>query len=667
VRVRYRDDHNLWSAWSAYSDFTTAANTAPATPSIAAPVNNATGVSRNPTIVASAFSDPDTDAHASSDWEIFSDSAGTMRVASALTETTYLASIAVTTANFTFEGALSGESSLARSVLYWVGVTYRDQYGAVSARSTLNRFQTSDNSPPNTPMVYAVFDTTGDPTRRPWITASGFSDPDALDTHASSLWEVFSGASLASRVAWSLDAAVDKTAVDFSTDAVTYEGGLVGKSALLPNTNYWVIVTYVDDKGGVATSASRQFMTLGNAAPAEVNVATVTSSRTPTATAGAYYDDEDDAHLLSDWEVREGTLATGALVATSSDDQTNLTSIAVSGATMTFRGSLAGLDSLAPAAWYNVRVRYRDEFGDAVAWDSVAVKTFQTPANQVPVTPAIVSPAADRVGVSRSPTVSGSAFSDPDFDLHQSTDWEIYADDGSGSGAAGAPAALVATSMADASHKTIVDVDPAMFAFTGALAGKTSLEPGTWYWVRVTYRDSRGGTSANSSASAFETGLNEAPEIPYISSPAGGAVDVELEPALAGSTYFDPDFDAHASTDWELFADAEGLTRLASRLADATNLTGIAFDLLTPEGVLVGQTHLAPSTTYYARVTYRDVHSAETQGAIQAFTTGAYPTTDTWPFYGSGCRPGAPSTGVMLAFVALCALAYAIARPRHSS
>jgi len=59
----------------------TANNAAPNTPTNSTPMDTATGVSRNPTLTASAFSDSDVgDTHAASQWQIFSDAGLTSKV-----------------------------------------------------------------------------------------------------------------------------------------------------------------------------------------------------------------------------------------------------------------------------------------------------------------------------------------------------------------------------------------------------------------------------------------------------------------------------------------------------------------------------------------------------------------------------------------------------------
>ncbi len=106
-------------------------------------------------------------------------------------------------------------------------------------------------------------------------------------------------------------------------------------------------------------------------------------------------------------------------------------------------------------------------------------------ANAYPERPVNASPADGAAGVSLSPTLQGSAFSDSDGDSHDASRWQVRSDSGDydnpvwDSGAGGA------------------------FTSVAVPAGKLDYSA-TYYW-RVGYRDSRGLWSAYSAETSFTT------------------------------------------------------------------------------------------------------------------------------------------------------------------
>jgi len=69
-RVRHKDSHGNWSDWSAETHFATIANQAPSQPINISPLDGATHVSLTLILQSSAFSDPEGDSHAASQWQI---------------------------------------------------------------------------------------------------------------------------------------------------------------------------------------------------------------------------------------------------------------------------------------------------------------------------------------------------------------------------------------------------------------------------------------------------------------------------------------------------------------------------------------------------------------------------------------------------------------------
>jgi internalin A len=116
--------------------------------------------------------------------------------------------------------------------------------------------------------------------------------------------------------------------------------------------------------------------------------------------------------------------------------------------------------------------------GVSVYWDTV---------NQIPVQPTNVSPVSGAVGISLTPVLQSSAFSDPDADdIHSASQWQIRTSSGSYS-------SPVFDTGTDASHLTSIAVP------SGKLSSAT-----TYYW-RVRYQDNRGDWSAWSAETSFAT------------------------------------------------------------------------------------------------------------------------------------------------------------------
>jgi len=293
----------------------------------------------------------------------------------------------------------------------------------------------------------------------------------------------------------------------------------------------------------------------------------------------------------------------------------------------------------ASAAESWVQVRYRDDQAEWSDWsDAVG---FTTGANAPPAAPAITSPGQNATGVSRSPQIVASAFSDPDGDSHLSSDWEIFDSPSLGAGT------RVAHGLGDATNKTSITVDPGGFVFENALGLETTLAASTEYWARVTYRDACGAT-ASSALVHFVTGLNKTPSMPTIVTPSPDSTGVALNPTVITAPYSDPDGDAHASTSWEIYEDA-GVTLVACSTADTLNLTSISVDPagLVFQGSLSGAEAPKGGTEYWARACFTDDLGATGDWSTLArFENGVYPSNQLWPYYGSGCVPGQGRSGI---------------------
>jgi hypothetical protein len=132
-----------------------------------------------------------------------------------------------------------------------------------------------------------------------------------------------------------------------------------------------------------------------------------------------------------------------------------------------------------------IETRSRDKAGNYSVVASIFV--IYTPPNTVPNTPINVLPASGATGVSLTPTLQASAFSDPDCigDTHAASQWQVLNSAG---------AVVVADSGTNAVN------------LTSWIVPTNKLYYGSNYQWRVRYRDSRNGWSSNSTPTTFITG-----------------------------------------------------------------------------------------------------------------------------------------------------------------
>jgi hypothetical protein len=111
---------------------TGATNTKPATPTNSSPVNSATDTSVTPTLTAGAFSDADSDTHASSTWQVASAAgfSASAVVFQSTNDTSNLTSIAIP------------PGALQQNTTYYWRVSYKDSRGSPSTASTGFSFTT---------------------------------------------------------------------------------------------------------------------------------------------------------------------------------------------------------------------------------------------------------------------------------------------------------------------------------------------------------------------------------------------------------------------------------------------------------------------------------------------------------------------------------------------
>ncbi|MFC1998767.1 PKD domain-containing protein [Chloroflexota bacterium] len=459
-RVRHQDNKGNWSDWSTETWFLTI-NTAPNQPTNTAPANGASGVSLTPTLTSSAFADTDaSDTHNASQWQITT-TAGNYdtTVYDSGTDVTNKISIAVPA------------STLTVNTTYYWRMRHRDNGIDWSAWSTETSFTTLNNAP-NQPSNALPSDEATGVSVTPTLSSSAFADSDTADTHAASQWLITTTAG-----------SYGSPLYDSGTDATNKISIAVPASTLDTNTTYYFKVRHQDNHGTwSAWSFETSFTTL-NTAPGQptnstpANAAT-SVSLTPTLSSSAFADaDAGDTHAASQWHITTTSGSYGSVVFDSGADTSNKTSIAIPAATLSY------------STTYYWRVQYQDSHGTWSAWSAeTSFTTMSEPiTNVAPSTPVNVTPADIATGVSATPTLESSAFSDSNSgDTHAASQWQVTTTSGNYS-------SPVYDSSTDTSNKTSIAIP------------SSTLSKNTVYYWRVRHKDSYGNWSDWSIETSFTT------------------------------------------------------------------------------------------------------------------------------------------------------------------
>jgi len=193
--------------------------------------------------------------------------------------------------------------------------------------------------------------------------------------------------------------------------------------------------------------------------------------------------------------------------------------------------------------------------------------TYNNPPNK----PQNISPANNQSGVSLTPILTSSSYSDPEGDPHSSSHWIIK----------------------NSSDETVWE-EVSSSALTSIQVPSGILTSGTTYYWQVRYQDNFGAWSDWSDPTSFTT--NRSPLKPTNVSPPDGQTGVLLTPTLSASSFTDPDGDIHKSTQWQI-TNTKG--DYSSSLWDWTSDTDL-------ESVKVPSGALDYSTTYWWHVRYKD-------------------------------------------------------------
>lgn len=354
-----------------------------------------------------------------------------------------------------------------------------------------------------------------------------------------------------------------------------------------------------------ATNGDQMYASPGNPAPDRpVNLTPVPEDTgvdlAATLECEVFRDACGDQHRASQWLVTTDNCETSCtIIYDSGADGANLLTIQVP----------AGL--LQPGATYFWCVRHRDCRG---AWSEYSVKTPFTTASP-PQRPANAAPADGAAGVSLTPTLQASAFSDIEMgDSHLASEWQVTS-------LAGDYSAPVFQQIGQRSGLT------SMAVRQGALANRTA------YFWRVRYQDNHGTWSDYSAETGFAT--NSAPERPTNEQPPGGTGGVGVTPTLESSAFLDVDrAEGHQASQWRV-------TKTAGDYVSPVLDTGAATLDLTRLTVADGA--LKYDTTYYWQVRHQD-----SQGSWSAWSTETE--------FATGPRPAMPAA-LVLAVAAVAVMA----------
>ncbi|MEW6219312.1 MAG: DUF2341 domain-containing protein [Thermodesulfobacteriota bacterium] len=290
---------------------------------------------------------------------------------------------------------------------------------------------------------------------------------------------------------------------------------------------------------------------------------------TPTLTGSAFADfDPGDAHTASRWRLRQGAGTYG-------DPVTSLDSGPVTSSLTSYTVPVA--NGLALDTGYFWSVQYKDSSG---LWSPWSAETGFTTggSNAAPDTPTTQAPAGGATVNAPRPTLTSSAFSDPDGagDSHAASQWRVATASGNYTGA---------TLTHDSALQT---ASLTSYALPADLAAGT-----TCYW-QVRHRDQAGAWSAWSAEATFDTAANFPPDTPTNGSPAAGATVNDRTPTLTGSAYRDVDGDVQRAAQWQIGEDS-GFATMA--YDSGTVAAATSHDIASV---------LANDTTYSWRLRYQD-------------------------------------------------------------
>lgn len=307
IRARHEGSVLGWSEWGAANTFTTKAQPVVAAPSITSPTNGATNVDYNATMTASAFTmSVGTDTHASTTWQISTNSGFTALVVNTTETGAYKTSLPL---------------NLAYNTTYYARVRYTGTEAPASNWSTTVVFTTEQQPAIVTPSITSPANGATNQQQSLTLTSSAYSTVNSAETHYSSDWQLSTVNTFATLVTSVTGSTTSKTswAVSGLAYGTTYYARVRyrGSGALLSNWSATISFT-VRPQPIVATPTLT----------APTNGATGVSIN-PTLTSSAFAMSQGtDTHQSTDWQVATDAGFTN-LVVNRVDDTVNKTSYAV--------------------------------------------------------------------------------------------------------------------------------------------------------------------------------------------------------------------------------------------------------------------------------------------------------------------------------------------------
>lgn len=379
-RVRYMDSWGKWSSWSGETSFSTLASGGPYRPANVSPADNAHDVVLTPTLMASAFWDPDDNTHAASRWQITTTRGDySLPIYDSGLNEQNLTQITVP------ENVLSYGTTY-----YWRG-RYQDSSLQWSEWSYETSFETVAPHPPNQPSYISPAPGSVAVGLTPALQSSDFSDPDLLtgtDAHTASAWQITTTAGDYSNPTFSSGADTSNlTKITVPQGVLTYS-----------TTYYWRVRHRDQHDMWSNWSTETMFTTLSSTAPRQpsnLSPADETANLltlTPTLQASVFSDsDARDSQTAAQWQI---TTVKGDYSAPVVDEVTADKSMFAQ-----FEVPPARLEYSTTYFW---RVRYRDSYDN---WSAYSAETsFSTIAAQ-----ASFSGTPVEVGLAQSVTFSDNS------------------------------------------------------------------------------------------------------------------------------------------------------------------------------------------------------------------------------------------------------------------
>jgi VCBS repeat-containing protein len=257
--------------------------------------------------------------------------------------------------------------------------------------------------------------------------------------------------------------------------------------------------------GGAGTTFTKTLAVATTPTVTSPSAAATNQGRNLSITSSAYASD-GALHTTSDWQISDDNTFSNSDCSSGHVvfcvlNSNNLESITVDSSSGTFQSALNGLNKLAPNTTYYVRVRHNNGAGNSTWSPSIS---FTTLANVAPNAPTNTVPTNAATNVSMNPTLTSTAYSDTDNDVHFASDWRVY----EVSDCSGTPEWAANGS----SSLTSIVLNSSNGTFGDALAGRTTLRAHTVYSFKVRHNDAYGGLSTFSSCTSFTT-TNTAPTL----------------------------------------------------------------------------------------------------------------------------------------------------------